>query len=73
MKLRNYQESIFQQLISSCTNDLVQLDTGAGKTPIIAKLAEHYKQVVIVCHRNVLVKQASEKLAAFGLTHRIMA
>ncbi|WP_424411273.1 DEAD/DEAH box helicase family protein [Pasteurella sp. PK-2025] len=73
MKLREYQESIFQQLISSCTNDLVQLDTGAGKTPIIAKLAEHYKQVVIVCHRNVLVKQASEKLAAFGLTHRIMA
>ncbi|UDW83992.1 DEAD/DEAH box helicase family protein [Pasteurella canis] len=73
MKLRDYQNSIFQQLISSCTNDLVQLDTGAGKTPIIAKLAEHYKQVVIVCHRNVLVKQASEKLAAFGLTHRIMA
>ncbi|HDR0964087.1 DEAD/DEAH box helicase family protein [Pasteurella multocida] len=73
MKLRDYQNSIFKQLISSCTNDLVQLDTGAGKTPIIAKLAEHYKQVVIVCHRNVLVKQASEKLAAFGLTHRIMA
>ncbi|HEA3250353.1 DEAD/DEAH box helicase [Pasteurella multocida] len=73
MKLREYQQSIFKQLISSCTNDLVQLDTGAGKTPIIAKLAEHYKQVVIVCHRNVLVKQASEKLAAFGLKHRIMA
>ncbi|WNY74882.1 DEAD/DEAH box helicase [Pasteurella multocida] len=73
MKLRGYQQSIFKQLISSCTNDLVQLDTGAGKTPIIAKLAKHYKQVVIVCHRNVLVKQASEKLAAFGLTHRIMA
>lgn len=73
MKLRNYQQSIFQQLISSSTNDLVQLDTGAGKTPIIAKLAKHYKQVVIVCHRNVLVKQASEKLAAFGLTHRIMS
>ena len=73
MKLRDYQQNIFEQLINSETNDLVQLDTGAGKTPIIAKLAEHYKQVVIVCHRNILIQQASDKLAACGVTHRILA
>lgn len=73
MKLRDYQQNIVEQIIQSNTNDLVQLDTGAGKTPIIAKLAEHYKQVVIVCHRNILIQQASDKLAACGVNHRILA
>lgn len=73
MILRGYQKSILTQVIESNTNDLVQLDTGAGKTPIIAKLAEHYKQAIIVCHRNILIKQASEKLAMCGLDHRIVA
>lgn len=73
MILRSYQNSILTQIISSNTDDLVQLDTGAGKTPIIAKLAEHYEQAIIVCHRNILIKQASEKLAMCGLHHRIIA
>ena len=73
MILRSYQNSILTQVIASDTNDLVQLDTGAGKTPIIAKLAEHYEQAIIVCHRNILIKQASEKLAMCGLEHRIIA
>lgn len=73
MILRSYQNSILKQVIASSTDDLVQLDTGAGKTPIIAKLAEHYKQAIIVCHRNILIKQASEKLAMCGLNHRIIA
>lgn len=72
MNLRHYQLSIFNQVIESNTNDIVQLDTGAGKTPIIAKLAEHYKQAAIVCHRNILIKQASEKLALCGLEHCII-
>jgi len=73
MILRNYQKSILTQIIASGTNDLVQLDTGAGKTPIIAKLAENYQDAIIVCHRNILIKQASEKLAMCGLHHRIVA
>lgn len=73
MILRSYQNSIFTQIIARDTNDLVQLDTGAGKTPVIAKLAEHYEQAIIVCHRNILIKQASEKLAMCGLSHRIIA
>lgn len=73
MILRSYQNSILAQIIASNNNDLVQLDTGAGKTPIIAKLAEHYQNAIIVCHRNILIKQASEKLAMCGLNHRIIA
>lgn len=73
MILRSYQNSVLTQVIASDTNDLVQLDTGAGKTPIIAKLAEHYQNAIIVCHRNILIKQASEKLAMCGLHHRIIA
>lgn len=73
MLLRSYQSSLFNQIIQSDLNDLAQLDTGAGKTPIISRLAEHYEYAVIVCHRNILIKQASEKLAMCGLQHRIIA
>lgn len=69
MKLRDYQQDILQQLTSQVTDDLVQLDTGAGKTPIEAALADHYAFVVLLAHRNLLITQMSEKLAAFGLPH----
>lgn len=72
MILRSYQQSIFEQVISTDDSVIVQLDTGAGKTPIIAKLAEYYQYTVIVCHRNILIKQASEKLAMFEVNHRVI-
>lgn len=69
MKLRDYQRDIFEQLVASCSNDLVQLDTGAGKTPIEAALAQFSQHTLLVAHRNILITQISEKLAAFGLDH----
>lgn len=69
MELRDYQRSILDQLTSSATNDIVQLDTGAGKTPIEAALAQWAPHCLLVAHRNVLIRQISEKLAAFGLEH----
>ncbi len=69
MKLRGYQQDIFDQLIPSTTNDIVQLDTGAGKTPIEAALAAWSPFTILVAHRNILIQQISEKLAAFGLDH----
>lgn len=72
MLLRSYQQSIYEQVTATDDSVLVQLDTGAGKTPIIAKLAEHYPHTAIVCHRNILIKQASEKLAMCGVTHHII-
>ena len=61
MILRDYQQSIYDQIICSNTDDLFQLDTGGGKTPIIAKLSIG-KAVVIICHRNFLVEQISQTL-----------
>lgn len=69
MKLRDYQLDIFEKLKTCSSNDLVQLDTGAGKTPIEAALAEWAPYTLLVAHRNLLVQQMSEKLAAFGLSH----
>lgn len=69
MKLRDYQRDILEQLTSSCSNDIVQLDTGAGKTPIEAAMAKWAPHTLLVAHRNVLITQISEKLAAFGLEH----
>lgn len=69
MKLRDYQQALLEQLQASPHNDLVQLDTGAGKTPIEAALAATAPLCLLVAHRNILITQISEKLAAFGLLH----
>jgi superfamily II DNA or RNA helicase len=69
MQLREYQQDIFDQLTPSDSDDLVQLDTGAGKTPIEAAIAAHYPYTMLLAHRNLLITQMSEKLAAFGLVH----
>lgn len=69
MKLRNYQLDILDKLKNSDTNDLVQLDTGAGKTPIEAALADYYENCILIAHRNILITQISEKLAAFCIYH----
>jgi len=69
MKLRDYQADILKQVWSADSNDLVQLDTGAGKTPIEAALAERAGHCLLVAHRITLIRQISEKLAAFELEH----
>lgn len=69
MILRDYQREILNKVIGADSNDLVQLDTGAGKTPVEAALCEKSKFSLFIAHRNILIAQASEKLAAFGLEH----
>ncbi len=69
MKLRKYQEEILSQLLVSDRNDLVQLDTGAGKTIIEAALAKQYEYTMLLAHRNILIIQMSDKLARFNLQH----
>lgn len=73
MILRDYQADILAQIQHADGNDLVQLDTGAGKTPIIAALARQTEHCIVVAHRNILIEQASEKLAAFRLEHDVIA
>lgn len=69
MEMRDYQQDIFEQIAAASSNDLVQLDTGAGKTPIAAALVRNADRSICVAHRNVLIKQLSRTLAAFDLEH----
>ncbi|PQQ35664.1 hypothetical protein C6H68_23915 [Photorhabdus luminescens] len=69
MILRGYQQELFDLVTPATTNDLIQLDTGAGKTPIEAALCGWAEYSIIVAHRNILISQCSEKLAAFGIMH----
>ncbi len=73
MKLREYQKDIYSQIISSEENLLCQLDTGGGKTHIIASLSKNHRKIIVVAHRNILVKQASKMLAKFGVKHNTIS
>jgi len=72
MELRDYQRDILDQLLATEANALVQLETGAGKTPVEAALSQHAEHSILVAHRITLVRQLSEKLAAFRLEHDIV-
>lgn len=75
MILREYQRDIFEKIkgvIAAGGSPLSQLETGAGKTPIIAALCGFFENTIVVTHRNELAVQASEKLAALGLTHDLV-
>lgn len=54
MRLRDYQANLVEQVAGSTDDVLVQLATGAGKTPIIACIAGRVPTLV-VAHRDVLV------------------
>lgn len=69
MQLRCYQDDIFNQVAPAVSNDVVQLDTGAGKTPILAAQSAQAQYSLAIAHRNVLIAQISDKLAAYGLHH----
>ena len=77
MNLRDYQKNILNQVLAlpASTNPLIQLDTGAGKTPIIAALIQHWhdEEILVIAHRNILIEQASTHLARFGITHHLIA
>ena len=72
VKLRDYQANILSQVATATTNDMVQLDTGAGKTPVEAALAKGAERCIVLAHRNLLISQISEKLAAAGVFHGVI-
>lgn len=72
MKLRAYQKEL-AALSAGSDNVLLQADTGAGKTPVLAKIAHDNPFVLLIAHRNILIKQASKMLAKFGIKHDILA
>lgn len=72
MILRDYQQDIVDQILVSELHDLVQLDTGGGKTAIIATIAAQ-QPTICIAHRNMLVEQISETLVKVGVSHSIIA
>lgn len=67
--LRSYQTDIGSQVLSESRNVLVQADTGSGKTHVIADVVNALDFVIVVAHRNLLIRQASQKLAEWRVPH----
>lgn len=80
INLRDYQElaisGVREAFRAMYKNVLLVLATGAGKTicfSYIAKAAaEKRKNVLILAHRDALIKQASAKLRDYGVPHGII-
>lgn len=72
ISLRQYQSEIVEQVCSSTTDDIIQCDTGAGKTRCIAEIARRSPYCLVVAHRNLLVKQLSRELARFSIRHNLI-
>lgn len=76
MNLREYQLTAIDDLTTIAASGkrrlLLQAPTGSGKTCIAAQIVAHavsnQKRVLFLSHRRELVKQAVEKLEAFGVS-----
>lgn len=73
MSLRDYQKELVEKALSVSGNVLIQADTGAGKTKILAAIAKPHTHVLLVAHRNALVSQLSLEFAKAGLFHGMRA
>lgn len=77
MKLRPYQQDIVRQVNEHWENGeqtvLVQLETGGGKTPIVADIVEsHAGPSLVLAHRSELVSQLSLTLAKNYISHKLI-
>lgn len=78
MILREYQENLAgeTQLQWAIGHKVVlaQLETGGGKTPVLAKIVDdHTGFICAIAHRDKLVEQLSLTLARCGIRHDIIA
>lgn len=71
--LRSYQQELVALSCTTPGNVLLQADTGAGKTRVLAHIAQNNEHVICIAHRNILIKQLSRELAKFGIAHGIIA
>lgn len=81
LKLRDYQQQGVDELRarfrSGDRNVLYQLPTGGGKTVVFSYITEgaakKNNRVLILVHRQELIRQTSESLTDIGVTHGIIA
>lgn len=69
LALRDYQQEQKEKALSFVGNPLIQSDTGSGKTRTLAAIAKDSDLVIVVAHRNILIKQLSRELAKSGIYH----
>jgi len=79
MILRDYQstaEDDVREAMRIAQAVLLVLATGAGKTVIFSDVARRAalkgKRILILAHRDTLIKQASAKLSEYGVAHGII-
>lgn len=79
IKLRGYQEDAkvgVRQAFAAHSAVLLVAPTGAGKTVLFSSIAQTAAsrgfRVLILAHRDTLIKQASRKLADYGVQHGII-
>lgn len=77
--LRRYQEEAkvaARQALATHSAVLLVAPTGSGKTVVFANIAQTAAargfRVLILAHRDALIKQASKKLAEYGVEHGII-
>ena len=75
----DYQEGVVsdtRQALAKHGNCLLVMPTGAGKTVCFSYMAHGAvnlgRSVLILCHREELIDQASDKLSSFGIRHGII-
>lgn len=75
MILRDYQTDILCQITQSQTNDFVQLETGGGKTVIIAQFVKLMcdETIHIIAHRDSIIAQICATLEKFGITPHVIS
>lgn len=78
MQLRPYQEKGVSDIINAMTTHsrvCYQLPTGGGKTIVLSELirCHHTSSVVVIAHRQEILKQIHSKLGLFGMDAGIIA
>ncbi len=73
LKLRDYQQEALKTVQNAfkkgISNQLIVLPTGSGKTIIMASIARHFDtKVLLLAHREELIKQAKEKFKLYWPT-----
>lgn len=78
VNLRGYQSllesAVYQSWHAGHATVVMRLDTGGGKTAILAKIvSDHNGASCVIAHRHEIVSQLSLMLARYGVRHNVIA
>ena len=71
MILRQYQETVVKEVLEGCTNDLIQLATGSGKTVIFCSIIQKIiGNTLVLVHRDELLMQTCKMLSSLDVQYQ---